>query len=100
MSTLQNVEKPTPWGCLVVASRFGQPEIQSTLKFVYERKRAGKKEESWTGGGMDGGKRAETFPRATIDAPRREGRKMAGGECGFENVQTISPAQACRVRRQ
>jgi len=29
----------------VVASRFGRPEIQSTLKFVYERKRAGKKEE-------------------------------------------------------
>lgn len=30
------------------------------------------------GGDMDGGKRAETFPRATIDAPRREGWKMAG----------------------
>lgn len=75
--TLQNVEKPTPWGCLVVASRFDQPEIQSTLKFVYERKRASKKEGELGGGDMDGGKRAETFPRATIDVPRREGWKVA-----------------------
>lgn len=59
------VLKNQPRGCLAVASRFSQPEIQSTLKFVYERKRAGKKKESRTGGGggggTDGGKRAETF---------------------------------------
>lgn len=78
MSTLQNVEKPTPWGCLVVASRFGQPEIQSTLKFVYERKRAGKKEESWTGEIWMAGKERKLFRgRRSMYSVERGGRWRA-----------------------
>lgn len=78
MSTLQNVEKPTPWGCLVVASRFGQPEIQSTLKFVYERKRAGKKEKSWTGEIWMAGKERKLFRgRRSMHPVERGGRWRA-----------------------
>lgn len=96
-STLQSVEKPTTGGCLVVASRFGQPEIQSTLKFVYGRKRARAKRrrgrraegEGEGRGGMDGGKRAETF-RGRRSMHGIEEWKMAGGS-SFKNVRAIFP---------
>lgn len=85
-STLQSVEKPTTGGCLVVASRFGQPEIQSTLKFVYGRKRARAKRRRGRraeGEGEERGygwrEKSGNFPRATIDA-RYRGMEDGGQE--------------------
>lgn len=75
--------KNQPRSCLAGASRFGQPEIQSTLKFVYGRKRASKKEERRRRKGRQGRhgwrEKSGNFPRATIDARCRKEWKMAGG---------------------
>lgn len=79
MSTLQNVEKPPNPMRLFGGSFAVWPTGNSIdFKICLREKASGQKGRELDGGDMDGGKRAETFPRATIDVPHREGWKMAG----------------------